>query len=109
MTWVEKRNITITHIQPGKPQQNAYVEHYNRTVRHEWLGCFIFDTIKEVQDHATRWLWTYNNDRPNMAISGVTPRQKLKMAAGHFWPLMRDFIEVPDIAFVGAFRRMRRA
>ena len=54
LAWAEKRNIT--HIQPGKPQQNAYVERYNRTVRHEWLGCFIFDAIKEVQDHATRWL-----------------------------------------------------
>ena len=81
LAWAEKRNITITHIQPGKPQQNAYIERYNRTVRHEWLGCFIFDTIKEAQDHATRWLWTYNNDRPNMAIGGITPRQKLTMAA----------------------------
>lgn len=81
LAWAEKRNIAITHIQPGKPQQNAYIERYNRTVRHEWLGCFIFETIQEVQDHATRWLWTYNNDRPNMAIGGITPRQKLKMAA----------------------------
>jgi putative transposase len=81
LAWAEKRNITIAHIQPGKPQQNAYIERYNRTVRHEWLGCLMFETIKEVQDHATRWLWTYNNDRPNMAIGGITPRQKLKMAA----------------------------
>lgn len=81
LAWAEKRNITIAHIQPGKPQQNAYIERYNRTVRHEWLGCLIFDTIKEVQDRATRWLWAYNNDRPNMAIGGITPRQKLKMAA----------------------------
>lgn len=81
LAWAEKQNITIAHIQPGKPQQNAYIERYNRTVRHEWLGCLIFDTIKEVQEHATRWLWTYNNDRPNMAIGGITPRHKLKMAA----------------------------
>jgi len=33
------------------------------------------------QDHATQWLWTYNNDRPNMGIGGITPAQKLKMAA----------------------------
>lgn len=25
----------LSHSQPGKPQQNAYVERYNRTVRHE--------------------------------------------------------------------------
>ena len=33
--WAEKHKITIQHIQPGQPQQNAYVERYNRTVRHE--------------------------------------------------------------------------
>ncbi len=27
------------------------------------------------------WLWTYNNERPNMAIGGITPATKLKMAA----------------------------
>ena len=35
--WAQKHNIVLAFIQPGKPQQNAYVEHYNRTVRHEWL------------------------------------------------------------------------
>ena len=30
---------------------------------------------------ATQWLWTYNNNRPNMSIGGLTPAQKLKMAA----------------------------
>jgi hypothetical protein len=46
---------------------------YNRTVRQEWLGQFIWKTIEEVKDHATRWLWTYNNERPNMGIGGITP------------------------------------
>jgi putative transposase len=65
----------------GQPQQKAYIERYNRTVRQEWLGRYIFETIQEVQDQATRWLWTYNNERPNMGIGGITPIQKLKMAA----------------------------
>ncbi|SEH25794.1 putative transposase [Magnetospirillum fulvum] len=81
MKWAETHGIGLQHIQPGKPQQNAYVERYNRTVRHEWLGQIIFETIAEVQDHATEWLWTYNNDRPNMGIGGITPAQKLKLAA----------------------------
>jgi putative transposase len=81
MKWAELQGIVLQHIQPGKPQQNAYVERYNRTVRHEWLGQYIFETIAEVQDYATEWLWTYNNDRPNMGIGGITPVQKLKSAA----------------------------
>ena len=81
LEWAEKRNITLQHIQPGKPQQNAYIERYNRTVRHEWLDQYIIETIEEAQHHATQWLWTYYNERPNMAIGGITPAQKLKLAA----------------------------
>ncbi|MEO9735458.1 MAG: transposase, partial [Lentilitoribacter sp.] len=79
--WASRRGIGLEYIQPGKPQQSAYVERDNRTVRHEWLGQYIFETIGEAQDHATRWLWTYNNERPNMAIGGITPAMKLKTAA----------------------------
>ena len=59
--WASKHHITLCYIQPGKPQQNAYIERYNRTVRNEWLGINIFHNIQEVQNYATKWLWTYNN------------------------------------------------
>jgi putative transposase len=81
IAWAEKRGISIQYIQPGKPQQNAYVERYNRTVRHEWLDQNIIESIEEAEDYATQWLWTYNNERPNMGIGGITPAQKLKLAA----------------------------
>lgn len=80
-TWAEQRGVRLTFIQPGKPQQNAYIERYNRTVRYDWLGQYLFESIAEVQDHATRWLWTYNNERPNMALGGITPTMKLGLAA----------------------------
>ena len=35
----------------------------------------------EVQEYATRWLWHYNNERPNMVLSEVTSKQKLFIAA----------------------------
>ena len=81
MEWAENKGIALAHIQPGKPQQNAYVERYNRTVRHEWLDLYIFESIEEVQKIATEWLWSYNNERPNMGNGGMTPAQKLRMAA----------------------------
>ncbi|MFT4248710.1 MAG: IS3 family transposase [Pseudomonas sp.] len=81
LAWAERNDIRIEHIQPGKPQQNAYVERYNRTVRYAWLATTLFDTIEQVQDKATRWLWTYNHERPNMALGGITPAMKLAMAA----------------------------
>ncbi len=59
----------------------AYVERYNRTVRNEWLDQYIMESIEEAQEQATKWLWTYNNHRPNMGIGGITPAMKMKMAA----------------------------
>lgn len=80
-TWAARRGIRLEFIQPGKPQQNAYVERYNRTVRYDWLGQHLFESIDEVQDFATHWLWTYNHERPNMALGSITPKQKLALAA----------------------------
>ena len=80
-TWARKRGVRIEYIQPGNPQQNAYVERFNRTVRYEWLAQYLFDTIEEVQDFATDWIWNYNHERPNMALGGFTPKQRLAMAA----------------------------
>ena len=78
--WAKSNGIELVFIQPGNPQQNAYVERYNRTVRYDWLSQHLFDSIDEVQRHATRWLWTYNNERPNMALNGMTPMMKLAIA-----------------------------
>ena len=105
--WASSHGVAIQHIQPGQPQQHAYIERYNRTVRHEWLDQYIIESIQpygdcsqsptdqwEAQDHATQWLWIYNNDRPNIpltvcmqtvagqrGIGGITPVMKLNMAA----------------------------
>ena len=40
----EKQGITVRHIQPGQPQQNAHIERYNSTVRHEWLDQYILES-----------------------------------------------------------------
>lgn len=79
--WAEQRHIQMAYIQPGKPQQNAYVERFNRTVRYEWLSQYYWSDLEEVQLFATQWMYDYNHDRPNMALGGFTPKQRLAMAA----------------------------
>lgn len=79
--WAKQRHIHLEFIQPGKPQQNAYIERFNRTIRYNFLAPALFASIAEVQAAATRWLWTYNNERPNMALGGITPTMKRQQAA----------------------------
>ena len=79
--WSKRKGIRIDHIQRGQPQQNACVERFNRTVRYDWLAQYLFESIGQVQEYATRWAWTYNHERPNMALGGITQMQRLAMAA----------------------------
>ena len=79
--WAAEKGVRLKFIQPGNPQQNAYVQRYNRTVIYDWLTHHLFESIERVQERVSNWLWAYNNERPNMAIGGVTPNQRLAMAA----------------------------
>lgn len=49
-------------------------------MRYAWLAWTLFDSVEQVQDTAPHWLWTYNHERPNMALGGITPMQKLMLA-----------------------------
>ncbi len=81
MAWAEKQRVRLEYIQPGKPQQNAWIERYNRTVRGEWPSQCILETNEDAQDLATERLWADNNERPNRGLGGITPAMKLKTAA----------------------------
>lgn len=79
-SWANEQKITLLYIQPGKPTQNAYIERFNRTARHEWLDMHSFNGIEHAQLLATQWLWTYNHERPHSAIGGIPPAQRMKAA-----------------------------
>lgn len=71
--WAKQHGIRIDYIQPGNPQQNAYIERHNRTIRYSWVSKHIFDSLEDVQDYATNWLWFYNHERPHKANTGKPP------------------------------------
>ena len=63
LAWAKKRHINIKHIQPGKPQQNAYIERYNRTVRYGWLGTCLHQLDKYRITRQLGYGITTTNDR----------------------------------------------
>ena len=72
----------LKQAEAGSPVPELYREHgISNATFYDWLAHHLFETLDEIQEFATRWLWTYNHDRPNMALGGITPKQKLALAA----------------------------
>jgi len=71
--WCRTNRVAARFIQPGKPDQNAFIERFNRTHREEVLDAYIFDSISEVQQLTDEWLRSYNEERPHTALGRRHP------------------------------------
>ena len=43
--WADERRIDLHYIQPGKPDQNAFIERFNRSYRTEVLNAHLFESL----------------------------------------------------------------
>jgi len=71
--WCRTNGVLIQYIQPGKPNQNAYIERFNRTYRNEVLNLYLFRSLHEVREITSRWIDEYNDLRPHDALGGLPP------------------------------------
>ena len=72
VSWAQSQHIRIEYIQPGKPQQNAYIERHNRTMRYSWGSKHLFDSLEQVQSYAkTGFGFTIPKDRTKRRVGDL--------------------------------------
>ncbi|GDF93095.1 transposase [Escherichia coli] len=71
--WAEKHTVQLDFIQLGKPTQNAFIEHFNRTYRIEILDFYLFRTLNEVRKITEQWLPEYNCECPHESLNNQKP------------------------------------
>ena len=73
--WCEAHNIRVAYIQPGKPNQNAYIERFNRSFREEVLNPHLFGNLNEVREISWVWRLSYNEERPHQSLGNIPPAE----------------------------------
>jgi len=73
LTWAHRNGVTLKLIEPGKPNQNAYVESFNGRFRDECLNDHWFTSLAHARIEIDRWRREYNEERPKKSLGGIPP------------------------------------
>ena len=81
LNWAIERGVDLRLIEPGKPNQNAYVESFNGRFRDERLNEHWFMSLAHARAVIEVWRQEYNEERPKRSLGGLTPAQCAKQLA----------------------------
>jgi putative transposase len=75
LNWAHRNGVRLRLIEPGKPNQNAYVESLNGRLRDECLNEHWFTSLTHARSVIETWRREYNEERPKRALGGLTPAE----------------------------------
>jgi putative transposase len=90
LTWAHARGVRLFLIQPGKPNQNAYIESFNGRLRDECLNEHWFVSLAQAKTVIEAWRREYNEERPKKSLGGLTPSAYARQLAGKSATLTPD-------------------
>ena len=73
--WAYAHSIRLHFIDPGKPNQNAYIESFNGRFRDECLNEHWFLSLAQARHIVETWRVDYNAVRPHSSLGNVTPTE----------------------------------
>nr|WP_231672127.1 IS3 family transposase [Ralstonia pseudosolanacearum] len=73
LDWAYTRGVKLFQIEPGKPNQNAYIESFNGRFRDECLNEHWFTSLPHAKVVIEAWRREYNEERPKKSLGGLTP------------------------------------
>ena len=71
--YVTKNKITHFFNYPRRPQSNAYVERFNRTIKEQFIEYNSELKIEEFNMNLVKYLLWYNTERPHRWLGNLTP------------------------------------
>ena len=75
LKWAGENDVDWQYIDPGKPQQNGFIESFNGSLRDELLNEELFDTLDDARRKLALWRYDYNNVRPHSSLGNQTPAE----------------------------------
>lgn len=75
LRWQLATDVAWHYIQPGMPQQNAFIESFNGRLRDECLNETLFSWLGEARRIIEAWRLDDNNERPHTSLNGLTPNE----------------------------------
>ena len=75
LRWANDNAVDWHYIDPGKPQQNAFIESFNGSLRDELLNEEWFDSLDDARRKLALWRYDYNNVRPHSSLENQTPAE----------------------------------
>lgn len=73
--WLKENSIGWSKIRKGCPQENCFIERFNKTMREDFLDANLLFSLEEANEMAESFRREYNEVRPHESLNDLTPME----------------------------------